>query len=252
MNQLNIQSAISQSVLENGFAIVPDVLSTKQVCLLREALTHVTEPSSVRRHEGGSVYALRNLLEISPEIQALSQSETVRTLVDPLLGDACLPVRGILFDKVPNANWKVPFHQDVTIAVRSRVDVEGFGSWSMKNGVLHTQPPVSILDMMLSVRLHLDDCHEQNGALRVIPGSHLLGRIAESDIDSTRRQLGEQLCSVPVGGALLMRPLLLHASSPAESPEHRRVVHVDYASGPLPSGLQWFQRSGNNIDRYAE
>lgn len=238
MTRLIIQSAISRSVAEQGFAIVPDILSPEQVCLLREALKKVIQPTSVRRSD--EVYALRNLLDISPEVHALSQSEAVRKLVEPLLGRACLSVRGILFDKVPSANWKVPFHQDVTIAVRERMDLDGFGPWSLKAGVLHTQPPLSVLETMLSVRLHLDDCHEHNGALRVIPGSHLLGRIAETDIKSIRYQRGEQVCSVPAGGGLLMRPLLLHASSAAQLPEHRRVVHIDYASGPLPGGLRWY------------
>jgi hypothetical protein len=88
----------------------------------------------------------------------------VRDLVEPILGSNFLPVRGILFDKIPDANWKVPWHQDVTIAVQEKVEAEGFGPWSIKADVLHVQPPASILEQMLSIRLHLDDCGEENGA----------------------------------------------------------------------------------------
>jgi ectoine hydroxylase-related dioxygenase (phytanoyl-CoA dioxygenase family) len=92
---------------------------------------------------------------------------------------------------------------------------------------------------MLSVRLHLDDCHEQNGALRVVPGSHRFGRIAESNIESLRQQCGERIGRVSIGGALLMRPLLLHASSPAQIAGHRRVIHIDFAAHALPGMLRW-------------
>jgi hypothetical protein len=100
-------------------------------------------------------------------------------LVEPVLGDRFFAVRGILFDKIPDANWKVPWHQDVTIAVEERVEVEGFGPWSIKADVLHVQPPAEVLEHMVSVRLPLDNCDEENGALRVIHGSHLHGRIPE-------------------------------------------------------------------------
>jgi hypothetical protein len=228
---------IRNAILLDGFAVVPNVLTPAEVRALQHAIAQVTDPLATKKR--GATYALRNLLEVSPEIRALAETAAVRDLVEPLLGKACFPVRGILFDKIPDANWKVPFHQDVTIAVREKVETEGFGPWSMKAGVLHTQPPIAVLESMLSVRLHLDDCHEQNGALRVVPGSHQLGRIAESDIDSIRQQRGERIGSVSIGGVLLMRPLLLHASSQAQVPAHRRVIHIDFAAHALPGALRW-------------
>ena len=109
----------------------------------------------------------------------------------------------------------------------------------MKADVLHVQPPAEVLEHMVSVRLHLDNCGEENGALRVIPGSHLHGRIPEADIPAMR-ETPEVVCAVGIGGALLMRPLLLHASSPSRVPGHRRVVHLDFASVQLPNGMRWF------------
>jgi ectoine hydroxylase-related dioxygenase (phytanoyl-CoA dioxygenase family) len=166
-----------------------------------------------------------------------------RELVEPILGSEFFPVRGILFDKIPDANWKVPWHQDVTIAVQDKVETEGFGPWSVKADVLHVQPPASILECMLSVRLHLDDCGEENGALRVISGSHNRGRIPEDKIQSIRGTSQNVVCNVKTGGALLMRPLLLHASSPSRIPAHRRVVHIDFAAVSLPSGMRWFSEA---------
>ncbi len=160
-------------------------------------------------------------------------------MVEAILGDGCFPVRGIFFDKVPDANWKVPWHQDLTIAVQERINVIGFGPWSTKAGVLHVQPPVSVLETMVSIRIHLDPCGESNGALRVIPGSHRNGRIPESQISLIRQTRRDHVCEVGQGGALLMRPLLLHASSPSSVPGHRRVIHIDYAADALPDGVKW-------------
>jgi hypothetical protein len=124
----------------------------------------------VRRR--GGIFAARNLLDVFPEVQRLARSPVIRELVVPVLGSDCFPVRGILFDKIPGANWKVPWHQDVTIVVQDKIEIEGFGPWSTKADVLHVQPPAMVLENMLSVRLHLDACGEDNGALRVIAGSH--------------------------------------------------------------------------------
>lgn len=190
------------------------------------------------------MYALRNLLEDVPEVTALADSTAVRALVAPTLGPGCFPVRGILFDKTPEANWNVVWHQDLSIAVRERRDVEGFGPWSEKAGVVHVQPPASVLERMLTVRLHLDDCDEINGPLLVLPGSHRGGRLTAPEIQERRAQTAGVPCPVPGGGALLMRPLLLHASSASQSPRHRRVIHLEYAAEALPGGLRWHQNDG--------
>lgn len=228
---------IGGEVRTDGFAIVEGVLSRTIVEHLLTSLEHISDTGSVRKR--GGIFAVRNLLDVSPEVRELAHSEAIRTPVAPVLGERFFPVRGILFDKIPDANWKVPWHQDVTIAVQERVEAEGFGPWSMKADVLHVQPPAEVLEHMVSVRLHLDNCDEENGALRVIPGSHLHGRISEDDIPAMR-ETPEVVCAVSVGGALLMRPLLLHASSPSRVPGHRRVVHLDFASVQLPNGMRWF------------
>jgi ectoine hydroxylase-related dioxygenase (phytanoyl-CoA dioxygenase family) len=229
---------IKRAIRDDGFAVVEGALDDDIVVKLAAALQPVDECGSFLRRKGAA-FAARNLLGSIPEVAELAASRTVRQLVEPMLGSRFLPVRGILFDKVPGANWKVPWHQDVTIAVRSRVESDGFGPWSVKAGVLHVQPPVWVLESMISVRFHLDPCNETNGALRIVPGSHQLGRIPEGAISEHRNRMGEIICEVKSGGALLMRPLLLHASSPSQMPGHRRVIHLDFASAQLPDGMQW-------------
>lgn len=154
-----------------GFAVVNGVLSELETQNWRE-ITAQIEGDGVSRRQ--SVFAIRNLLD-HPEICDLARSPEIRALIEPILGPHCFAVRGIFFDKTPDANWKVPFHQDLSIAVAEKIEVEGFGPWSEKAGTLHVQPPAGVLEKMLTIRLHLDACDAQSGALRVAPGSHRLG-----------------------------------------------------------------------------
>ena len=229
---------LQDEIEEYGFAIREKILSQSEVTCLLKAIAQIDEPGALQRRN--SVYAVRNLLDALPTIRELANSAAIRNLVEPILGPEAFPVRGILFDKIAEANWKVPWHQDVTIAVQERIETEGFGPWSIKADILHVQPPAQVLENMLSVRLHLDQCHAENGALRVIPGSHRQGRIPEDQIQTICEQSREFVCESGVGGALLMRPLLLHASSPSQLPNHRRVIHIDFAAISLPNGLRWF------------
>jgi ectoine hydroxylase-related dioxygenase (phytanoyl-CoA dioxygenase family) len=146
----------------------------------------------------------------------------------------------LLFDKTPAANWSIGWHQDTAIAVREKVEAPGFFGWSVKAGVPHVHPPTQILESMITLRVHVDDCGEGNGPLRVIPGSHRHGRLSDEAI--AKRATGpEVICPLQAGGVLLMRPLILHASSPATTPQHRRVLHLEFAADPLPHGLEWYE-----------
>jgi hypothetical protein len=227
-----MSSDFRDQVIEDGFAIVTDVFSTDQIQILVAIQESILNASKERRRGG-----IRNLLA-QPSIRDLAISPQMQALVEPILGLQWFPVRAILFDKVPEANWKVPWHQDLSIAVDRKVEVEGFGPWSEKAGVIHVQPPTGILEQMVAVRIHLDECDAANGPLRVIPKSHRYGRISEKQIE---RHLTETpvTCLVSSGGVLLMKPLLLHASSPSQSPAHRRVIHIEYAACTLPPELRW-------------
>ena len=213
------------SVADVGYAVVPGVLDPGTVDQLADAVAAL---------DGNA----RNLLSV-PAVAAAAASAAVRSLVTPHLGDGARPVRGILFDKTSGANWKVPWHQDLSVAVRRRTDAAGYGPWSVKAGVVHVQPPAAVLGAMLTVRLHLDDCPADNGPLRVLPGSHTVGVLDAAAIAGWRERAAEASATVDRGGAVLMRPLLLHASSPATVPRRRRVVHLEFAAGPLPGGVEW-------------
>ena len=216
-----------KSIEESGFTIVPRCLAEQTVEQLCDQL-------------GNTKHAQRNLLRV-PVVRDLAASEPVKQLVATILGKDCFAVRGMLFNKTPDSNWKVVWHQDKTIAVRERKEVPNFGPWSMKAGVVHVQPPASVMANMLADRLHLDESHEGNGPLRVVPGSHKAGSLTAEEIEA-RRAHASVVCTVPKGGAILMRPLLLHASSSSTKPETRRVVHLEFAADELPGDLEWYDR----------
>lgn len=169
--------------------------------------------------------------------QDLALSQPFVGLAEQLVGPGAAPRRAILFDKTPGVNWNLGWHQDTKIPVRSVCrELEGYSAWSEKEGVVHVLPPPQVLEKCVALRLHLDDCSAANGALKVIPGSHLNG--VRSDVN--KAELKEQVTLEAMAGDLIwMRPLVLHASSKSESPHHRRVIHIEYSSATLPQGLEW-------------
>jgi len=155
------------------------------------------------------------------------------------LGEAAQPVRAILFDKTANNNWSVGWHQDRTIAVRERRDVPGFGPWSTKAGVVHVEPPFEIIAGMITIRVHIDDCGPDNAPLLIAPGSHRMGRIPAGEIAEIVRRLGHEACFAKPGDVWTYATSIIHASERAQTPRHRRVLQIDYASTTLPRGLEW-------------
>lgn len=221
---------------QDGFARVDQLIDPRFVDeLIAWCEATPDDASSVARR--GAVFARRNLLD-DPTIRAVADYPDVRRVVDAVLSPAAFAVRAILFDKTPDANWTVPWHQDRSIAVTAKVETPGFGPWSEKAGVVHVQPPVEVLRSMVTVRIHLDACDESNGPLRVIAGTHRT-LLSAAEVDAIVASRGEVRCCVPSGGAVVMRPLILHASSPATTARHRRTVHIEYAAGELPNGLRW-------------
>lgn len=173
-------------------------------------------------------HGVRKLLQRSPIIADLARTSW-GTAVESISGEPMRPTRGILFDKIEGANWKVPWHQDRIIAAQERVESPGYTNWSVKDGALHVEPPTEILQRRITLRLHVDSCGAENGPLRVIAGSHEAGKLSAEEISKIRQECPAVICEAKPGDALLMRPLLLHASSPAEKVEHRRVIHIEYA-----------------------
>ena len=226
----------------DGYFIREGVLSTEEVEQLRKAVSQIPDGDAVRRKRG--VYGVRNLLEICPDVQRLARQPHVRQFVVPILGDRAFAVRAIFFDKVPDANWSLFWHQDNVVSVAQRRDAPGFTGWSCKAGVWQVQPPAQVLARMVAVRVHLDHSGPGNGPLRVLPGSHRFGWL-DDQLDAWKQRVPEVVCTVGCGGIVAMCPLTLHASSPSQAPSHRRVIHIEYACDNLPEGLEWNNRVGS-------
>jgi hypothetical protein len=219
-----------------GFALVSNVVRAGEIDALIEELSRPRAGGSIR---GGKMYAARNLLATVPAVAKLAVMSPLRSLAECVLGPAAFPVRAILFDKLPGANWQIGWHQDQVIAINTRKEVPGFTAWSIKRGIPHARPPVYVLERMLTLRVHLDECNESNGALQVIPGSHANGLLDDSQIQEIVGRIPPRICAARSGDVLAIRPLLLHSSAPAAEPGHRRVIHLEYAAEPLPGGLEW-------------
>ncbi len=219
--------SLATDIDAQGFVIVPNVLDSAVCATLHDILGDANGAGT------------RGMLHV-PEVVRLAQT-LLADLVRPHLPTEPVPVRGIYFDKRPETNWLVAWHQDLTLALKERVEMPGFGPWSVKDGVPHVQPPIELLEQMLTVRLHLDDADAGNGALRVLSGTHRLGRLNAESIAKCRETHAEVLCTTKAGDALLMRPLLLHASSRSTSERRRRVLHVEFAGFSLPPPLAWHE-----------
>jgi ectoine hydroxylase-related dioxygenase (phytanoyl-CoA dioxygenase family) len=217
----------------DGFALVEGAADAQTIAALKDAFAGA---GMARAERAGETFGARNLLAITAICDA---AMVLNALLRRIAGHDLRAVRGLFFDKTPGANWPVSWHQDLTIAAKERHDVPGWTNWTVKRGVHHVQAPAAILSRMITARLHLDDCAADNGPLRVIPGSHARGILPRHDVAAAAQDQAVAI-HAQAGDVLLMKPLLLHASSPARAPSHRRVLHLEFAPDAiLPADLDW-------------
>ena len=209
----------------HGYTLAELVLSDSACERIAEMLPEVDD------RRGG----VRNLIE-HPTVVAMIRSPKFAAAVGI---PGLVAVKATLFDKTPESNWRVQWHQDRMIAVKERVDAEGFGAWTVKNGVPHVEPPARVLEEMVAVRVHLDASGPDNGPLRVIPGSHKRGKLPDEEIQKLAMSGPIAELTLPQGAMLLMRPLLVHASAPAVNATHRRVLHIELAPRHVIAPLAW-------------
>lgn len=149
-----------------------------------------------------------------------------------LISADSVAIQAIAFDKTAKTNWKVAWHQDLLFPFARRVTTPGYDLPTVKDGIDYARPPLGVLERLLAVRLHLDDCGASNGPLRASPGTHHLGVIPGAEVTNRVAEYGQVDCLARKGEALLMKPLTLHASSQATEPGHRRVLHFVCHCGP--------------------
>lgn len=226
------------SFFTDGYELIDKLLNTQELAIIIKEIAVVPMAAMT----GGIRHADKKF----SSIRALVHSGKLKSLVANYLGEEATLVRVILFDKTPENNWLVTWHQDKTICVSQHLDIPGWGPWTIKHDVQHVQPPLEVLERMVAIRIHLDDSTTENGCLRLIPQSHSQGILSNQQIQQIVRSQDPIDCVANAGSALVMRPHLLHSSSKATfdsttNTSHRRIVHIEYSDYPLPNGLAWVQ-----------
>ena len=233
VSQLHVQ------IQENGFTILHGVFGQASINKWIERLDKVfeTQPETIKNRQG-AVYAARNILSLIPECRNLALNPVLNELLTETLGPNFGVVRGLYFDKHPNQSWTLPWHKDLTIAVKDNsLRTSQFSKPTTKNGVPHVESSAEVLSQMLTLRIHLDRVTEENGPLEVAIGSHLSGKEVSDNHRPTK-------ILADAGDVLAMRPMISHASGSSSSGTkmHRRILHLEFAANRnLPDGFEWFQ-----------
>jgi ectoine hydroxylase-related dioxygenase (phytanoyl-CoA dioxygenase family) len=226
-------------ITKNGFTVINSVFSEEEIESIREIIQDIdTSKETFRKSE--DLFAIRQFLKEIPDIRHLIFNDAVKTIIREIFGENYVAVKSIYFDKPETSNWYVAYHQDLTISVDRKLELENFGPWTTKQNQFAVQPPLDILENIYTIRIHLDDTDEHNGALKVIPGSHAKGSYRPETIDWTIET--EEICKVEKGGIMIMKPLLLHGSNRTTNAKRRRVIHIEFSDRELPKELNWSEK----------
>ncbi len=228
-----------KELLDNGFTTIERIYSTGEVEQILATIDQVDQTYPTFR-KSVDLFAIRQFLKEVPETIKYIFNDNLKMVIRHIFGDHYFAVKSIYFDKPENSNWYVAYHQDLTISVDKKIDLDGFGPWTVKQNQFAVQPPLAILNNIFTVRIHLDETNENNGALKVIAGSHLKNIYRPQAIDWTNET--ETICNVGIGGIMIMKPLLLHSSSRTTNNQKRRVIHIEFSDQELPKELQWVER----------
>ena len=240
MRQLMKDTAKHIDQLTNeGFTILENIYSTEEVEQILASIEKVDKTKETVR-KSTEFFAIRQFLKELPESVKLIFTDNFKTLIRQLIGEKYFVVKSIYFDKPGTSNWFVSYHQDLTISVDNKIELEGFGPWTVKQNQFAVQPPIDILQNIFTIRIHLDDTDCENGALRVIAGSNTKGIYRPESIDWTKEK--EITCDVRKGGVMIMKPLLLHSSGRTTNEKKRRVIHIEFSDKELPTELKWAER----------
>ncbi|MFK7971408.1 MAG: WYL domain-containing protein [Bacteroidia bacterium] len=222
-----------RKLAHKGYSILSYVYTTREVNRIKSYLDKIFKDQV-------AIVGVRCLFEKAPQLRDYLMNKNLKRIIESVAPEAYL-TKAIFFDKTPQANWYVTWHQDRPINVKERQDVAGYEHWTERDGVISVSPPQAISEASFSIRIHLDDTTTKNGALNIIPGTHRK-IFSDAEIATIATNTIPQECEVPAGGIMLMKPLLLHASSKSKSQKRRRVIHLEFCTAKLPEGLEWAEQ----------
>ncbi|MCZ4245354.1 phytanoyl-CoA dioxygenase family protein [Pedobacter punctiformis] len=221
---------------KDGFTIVDHIYNDQEIGFILDIINKINSDKETFR-KSRDLFAIRQFLKEIPETIDLIFNNNLRSLIASSFGEDYFIVKSIYFDKPETSNWFVAYHQDLTISVDRKIEIKGFGPYTNKHNQFAVQPPVNILEKNFTIRIHLDDTNEDNGALKVIPGSHLKGIYKSENIDRSVEK--EVSCNLGKGGIMIMKPLLFHGSNRTTNSKKRRVIHLEFSNQVLPDQLNW-------------
>lgn len=222
-----------------GYAILENIFTEIEIEKLLNVIKLSDKKNSTFR-KSEDLFAIRQFLNEIPHALPVILNQKFQTIIKDFLGDNLFIVKSIYFDKPQKSNWFVSYHQDLTISVNKKISDKNYGPWTIKQNQFSVQPPEAVLDSIYTIRIHLDDTDENNGALKVIPGSHLKGILRPEMIN--RNVENEETCIVPKGGIMIMRPLLMHSSGRTTNGKQRRVIHLELSNFELSNDLKWSEK----------
>lgn len=220
---------------ERGFTIINSVYSREEINSIKEFINSQDTSCPIFR-KSENLFAIRQFIKELPQIKSMVFNDKLKSIINAIEKNAFI-VKSIYFDKPEKSNWFVAYHQDLTISVDKKESIEGFGPWTSKHNQFAVQPPLDILENIFTIRIHLDDTDENNGALKVIDGSHLKKIFRPETINYANEK--EIFCNVEAGGIMLMKPLLLHGSNRTSNQKRRRVIHIEFSNKVLPELIKW-------------
>ena len=229
----------TQQIKQKGYTVIDDVYSGIEVSTILNIIDQL-DTSKPTFRKTNDLFAIRQFLKEVPDIISHIFTKRLSSVINELFNEDYFVVKSIYFDKPGESNWFVSYHQDLTISVDKKITIDSYGPWTIKQDQYAVQPPLEILESNFTIRIHLDDTNEYNGALRVIPGSHSKGIVRPETINWNNDK--EEICAVPKGGIMIMKPLLLHASSRTINNQKRRVIHLEFSNKNLPEPLRWTER----------
>jgi ectoine hydroxylase-related dioxygenase (phytanoyl-CoA dioxygenase family) len=231
----------ANQINSKGFTIIDNVYSEveikKLISLIEDVTENKTENSTFRKSQ--DLFAIRQFHKEIPETLPYIFNQNLKDIIASTFGKGYFITKSIYFDKPEKSNWFVAYHQDLTISVDKKTEIENFENWTTKQNQFAVQPPIEILENNFTIRIHIDKTTKDNGALKVINDSHSKGIFRVENLEIKN----ETICEVEKGGIMIMKPLLFHASNKTTNNERRRVIHIEFSNQQLPEGLEWSEKT---------
>jgi len=223
-----------------GFTIINTVYTENEIEKLISLIENNTENrlDTATFRKSQDLFAIRQFHKEIPETLPYIFNQNLKDIIEATFGEGYFITKSIYFDKPEKSNWFVAYHQDLTISVDKKIEIENFENWTIKQNQFAVQPPKEILENNFTIRIHLDNTTKDNGALKVISESHSKGIFRVENLQTEN----ETICEVEKGGIMIMKPLLFHASNKTTNNERRRVIHIEFSNQILPDGLEWSEK----------